>query len=130
MNDQPNAFRKRANELVRRRGIYGCLGMVVILIPLACMGLISIPQSKIYRVQCTCLSLPADDGALQDWLAEQPGVLSRTVHIQRSEANQVSISIMMARDVWDQPPFPDLEAKCKELGYDLGDGRFEDVRRR
>jgi hypothetical protein len=90
------------------------------------VGLKSIPATLIYSVEAEFAEMPADDKALEEWLRTQPGVAKAIVGQREGEPRVLVVWLIMVRDGWGRPPFPDLEAKCDELGYRGRAGRFRD----
>jgi hypothetical protein len=103
-------------------------------IALACGGLgllyahlVRVPFS--YQVEARFETLPDDDKALKSWIKEQPGVVPHTVWIGRFGPDKKLLSIMFiqVRNGAGKPPFPNLGAVCKELGYASPDGPLRDA---
>lgn len=63
--------------------------------------------------------MPADDQLLVEWLKAQPGVVSRTVHVKRFGPKEHTVEVMwiQSQTLAGNPPYPDLNQKCAELGY-------------
>lgn len=101
------------------------LAVVAVLLTAVWAGLKSIPVSLLYWVETEFQELPENDDALTAWLAAQPGVIHAFVGQRKGEPNTLVVSFGMARTGWG-PPFPDLEAKCRELGYRGPTGLFRD----
>ena len=80
-------------------------------------GLKSIPYSVGYQVEAEFAAFPPDDRPLEDWLRTQPGVVYGNVGQRKGEPNILVVSVTMVRDGWGRTPYPDLSAKCDELGY-------------
>jgi len=81
-----------------------------------------------YHVQAAVDTWPSDDEALREWLLQQPGVVKHTLRIDRSEQD-LEIFFIQSRNLAGDPPFPDLDPRCRMLGY--GDKvEFRDVRPR
>ena len=102
------------------------LGIALALIAL-CIYISTIPASYGYTVEAQFSKLPPNDTELKDWLARQPGVIDRTIHIKRSNGGKVRILLIISRNVWGNPPFPDLDAACESLGYSGPNHEFKDV---
>jgi hypothetical protein len=81
-----------------------------------------------YCVEAQFTALPADDKALSAWLANQPGVVAHTVHIGRHGVGGrlLKVGFIQVRNLLGQPPFPDLESRAPDLGYEGLDGPFRD----
>jgi hypothetical protein len=91
--------------------------------------LMSLPASLGYTVEAEFTELPPDDTALENWLLSQPGVASAFVGQRAGDPKVLVIHLLMTRNSWGQPPLPDFEAKCEELGYRGREGRFRDSTR-
>jgi hypothetical protein len=89
-------------------------------------GLKSLPASLGYVVEAEFAGFPPDDTALEEWLRAQPGVAVVFVGHRQNEPKVLVVHMIMTRDGWGRPPFPDLESKCDELGYRGRVGRFLD----
>ncbi len=86
--------------------------------------LIQIPYG--YTVQADFDTLPPDDRALKSWLLVQPGIVAHTVHFGRVGPDRKIVRIMFTqvRNQAGDPPFPDFDKACRELGYTGGSSRF------
>ena len=73
--------------------------------------------------------MPSDNTGLTDWLADQPGVVENRVHVQHSSNGTVTVTFLMSQNAFNVPSFPDLETKCRELGYKFKSPKFVDVDR-
>ena len=113
---------------MRSKKLLLLLGIVVLgaLLVALWAGLNSIPVSRGYEVEAEFAELPPDDTTLEDWLAAQPGVARVIVGQRTGEPNVLVILLIVVRTGWDQTPFPDLNAKCDELGYKGRVGMFRD----
>ena len=100
---------------------------IILLAGIASLGFSFVPASRVYTVGAGFTSLPESDDKLQDWLREQPGVVDHTVHITRGQDQTLELTFIITQNTWKTPPFPDIETKCDELGYELS-SRFTDVR--
>jgi hypothetical protein len=69
--------------------------------------------------------MPADDKALISWLQSQPGIIPKHVWVER-RGKTLQVNFSQERDSWGAPPIPDLDSKCKELGYLAPTGLFRD----
>jgi hypothetical protein len=90
-------------------------------------GLHFVPADLAYEVEAEFTALPANDGPLEDWLRNRPGVY--LAHVQRQPVRgswRLVVVFGMTRNGWGRPPLPDLEGKCAELGYRGQKGRFRD----
>jgi hypothetical protein len=92
----------------------------------AYVGLKFIPASIGYTVEAEFEEMPADDAALEAWLLTQPGVARAIVGEHTGQPNKLVVTLIMVRNTWGQPPFPNLESKCEELGYRGRKARFND----
>jgi hypothetical protein len=72
--------------------------------------------------------MPADDRELEKWLVAQPGMHPHSVTIERN-MNQLLVSNTLLRNLSGQPRLPDLDLKCKQLGY-VGKPFRDDIRGR
>ena len=88
-----------------------------------------LPASLGYTVEAEFADFPPDDTALEEWLRRQPGVVKAFVGQREGEPGVLVIDVLMVRNGWGDPPFPDLETKCDELGYHGRAGRFRDSKR-
>ena len=102
---------------MRYRWIVVTLVIVSLLLTAAWVGLKSIPASLLYEFSAEFTELPPDDTVLEQWLQTQPGVAKATVGMREGEPNKVVVLLVMVRNGWGEPPLPDLDAKCDELGY-------------
>lgn len=90
-------------------------------------GLKSILVSYSFDVEAEFSELPTDDTAIDSWLRSQPQVAAVIIaRDEKSQPKKIEVIFIQARDGWGRPPFPDLEAKCDELGYKGRVGRFRD----
>ena len=92
---------------------------IAILGAVAVYGLSRIPASVSHSLATTYQSAPESDDALRAWLAEQPGVVEHTIQINRYEENRIELHLIVTQDSWRNPPFPDIDSKCTELGYNM-----------
>jgi len=90
-------------------------------------GLSRIPASFVYSLETTYQTAPESDDALRAWLIEQPGVAEHTVQINRYENNRMELHLIVTQDSWRNPPFPNVDSKCSELGYNMS-RPFADIR--
>jgi hypothetical protein len=92
----------------------------------------NISASLSYCVEATFRELPDNDEALVEWLKTQPGIVPNTVHARRfgPERVELEVGFIQVRTMSGHPPFPNLEAKCAELGYLDPNGPFLDCKDR
>ena len=93
--------------------------VLTVLVTVTGYGLSRIPASFIYSLEATCHDAPESDDELRAWLAEQPGVLEHAIIINRYKTGQIELHLMVVQDSWGNPPFPDVNSKCTDLGYDI-----------
>ena len=75
--------------------------------------------SIFYDVAAHYTHMPSDDQALKAWIKSQPGVVARTVHVER-KGDELRVTFIMSQTVFGrQPPFPKqgLLDTCASLGY-------------
>ena len=82
-----------------------------------------------YEVEAEFAELPPDDTALQAWLKQQPGVIPTLTYVQRTGPSKkvLQVNVVMSRNLLGEPPIPDLEKTCAELGYRGQRDRFRDT---
>jgi len=85
-----------------------------------------IQSSNVYTVQSVYRTAPSSDDELLQWLTRQPGVVNRTVHLERLPERKLRLTLIIVQNLLKYPSFPDIEIRCDELGYDL-DGKFVDL---
>jgi hypothetical protein len=92
----------------------------------------SVRASLSYCMEAEFARLPPDDDRLVEWLKVQPGVVAHTVLVRRfgGEGKQLEVGFLQVRSLAGDPPFPDLDRKCRELGYRAPDGPFRDCKDR
>ena len=102
--------------------------LIVALIVATCvaLGLTMIQSSNVYTVEAMCHATPHSDDELLQWLTRHPGVVKRTVHLERVSERKLRLTLVIVQNLLKYPPFPDIEIKCEEFGYDL-DGKFVDL---
>ena len=90
----------------------------------------SVNASLGYCVEWEFGQMPPNDDALVEWLKVQPGIISRTVQIRRFGANgtELEVGLIQVRTLAGDPPFPDLDQQCAELGYAQPKGKFVDCK--
>lgn len=90
------------------------------------------PVSFLYCVEATFDGLPKNDDPLLEWLKVQRGVVPDTVHIRRieTERDKLEVGFIQVRTIAGEPPLPNLEMKCAELGYKGPNGHFRDCKNR
>lgn len=74
--------------------------------------------------------LPADDAALRSWLEAQPGIYRVFVlrRDQEAERHRLEVSYGISSNGWRYPhDLPDLDSKCRELGYSGNDTPFQAI---
>ena len=79
-------------------------------------GLHLIPASQGYSVRAAFAKLPANDRELEQWLRNQPGVVSHTAHVLR-DGQVVRVSWIMTQDLAGKPHTPDLLPAWQRMGY-------------
>ena len=73
-----------------------------------------IRPSIVYGESAEFAELPADDRAIEQWLATQPGVV-RTFATR--ESNTIRVNWIMSRDLLGNPPIPNLRDQFERFGY-------------
>jgi hypothetical protein len=76
----------------------------------------AIKPSIIYSFRADFAEMPPDDAELTDWLRNQPGVIRRTVAVNR-EPSAIRVHWIMSRDLFGNPPTPDCQQQFNRLGY-------------
>lgn len=91
-----------------------------------------VPISFVFCVEARFDKLPKDDDLLVEWLKTQPGVVPHTVYAQRigEKGSLLEVYLIQSTSVSRHPPFPDLDAKCAELGYERPDAAFRNCENR
>ena len=84
-----------------------------------------LPVSFGYCVEAEFESLPPDDSALENWIKEQPRVVSHTVGICRGGPENKSLRIMYIHSRRIRERNVDLNEACARLGY-VAKERFRD----
>ena len=79
-----------------------------------------------YNIETTFETMPKDDEGLESWLQDQSGIMAGTVSVDRPSGTKLIVHFVMARNRTGHPGLPDLEEKCKALGYAGGSGAFLD----
>ena len=82
------------------------------------------PVRRSYSVTAAGLEMPQLDRELESWLKDQPGVIANSVSIKRNFNNNLNISLEMSQSIFGLPKFPDVDAKCSEMGYRFKTDRF------
>jgi hypothetical protein len=93
------------------------VAILVFFASLAAIGWCLFLQVKVsvgYAVRAEFTQLPADDKALESWLAAQPGVVKVTTN---RDPGAIRVYWVMVQDVWKNPPVPDLRQVFEEFGY-------------
>jgi len=85
----------------------------------------SVHVASKYSIETTFETMPKDDEGLENWLQGQPGIMAGTVSVDRPGSDKLIVHFVMARNKAGHPGLPDLEGKCKALGY-AGGGIFRD----
>ncbi|HVS72309.1 MAG TPA: hypothetical protein VHQ47_13725 [Phycisphaerae bacterium] len=77
------------------------------------------PASYGYSVEAQFSSLPANDEALAGWLKARPGVVARSVHVERGgeDGKVLRVKFIQSRGLWGRPATQGLDQACRELGY-------------
>lgn len=85
-----------------------------------------------YCVEATFQELPENDEPLAEWVKSQRGIVAHTVHIRRfgTHGDELEVGFIQVRTIAGDPPFPELEEKCAELGYKQPSGPFRDCKDR
>lgn len=89
-----------------------------------------VPASFHFCLEGKFQTMPADDNKLMAWLGTQPGVVPHQVHVRRFEGGIVEVGFIQVTTLAHNPPLPDLDSKCAELGYKGPDGPFHDCENR
>ncbi len=109
------------------RSIVKTVSGILCVVLIGVFALSFIPASRIYSVETTFTSAPASDEELHKWLADQPGVVEHTIHLNRRDNQRIGLTFVISQNSWKRPAFPDIESQCSVLGYELS-GAFTDVR--
>jgi hypothetical protein len=117
--------------LPKRIGIIACFVICSIAVGIGGLFLLAhnLKASMSYCVEATFSELPANDEAFTEWLKNQHGIVPNTVHVRRF-GDEVEVGFIQVRTITGDPPFPNLEQECAELGYRLASGRFRDCKNR
>jgi hypothetical protein len=78
------------------------------------MLLLQVKASIVYSVRAEFTELPADDKALENWLAAQPGVVKAMCD---RDPGAIRVYWIMVQDMRRKPPAPDLHQAFEEFGY-------------
>jgi hypothetical protein len=70
-------------------------------------------------------NMPADDKDLKKWLCVQPGVVPESVWISR-RGRSLLVGFSIDRNLNGRPAVPNLDGKCKSLGYGGPNSAFRD----
>jgi hypothetical protein len=81
-------------------------------------GLKTLPASIGYEVEADFRSMPKGDEALTKHLLAEPGMTRVVVGTRAGEPNTLVVIFVIVRNSWGRPPLPDIDAICRELGYD------------
>src|SRR5262249_55984774 len=79
-------------------------------------GLQRLQVGTFFAVIAHYSQMPIDDKPLENWLKERPGVVDRTVHIER-KGTELRASFIMSQTLSGSPPVPDFSHACERLGY-------------
>ena len=77
------------------------------------------PLGVVYLVEANYRTTPNSDENLRAWFIEQPGVVENSVFITRYENGKFEVLVNVNQNWWRLPPFPDVETRCAELGYEF-----------
>jgi hypothetical protein len=71
-----------------------------------------------YTVESQFAQLPPNDSQLTAWIQSQPGILARTVHVERvgSDGKTIRVFFLQSRNLAGEPPLPDLDTACNRVG--------------
>ena len=79
-----------------------------------------VPITTNYTVQATFDSMPQDDVELLKWMANQPGVVGQSVHVERAPGTKfVKVDFRMTRPLLGEPGLPDVDQAWAHLGYTM-----------
>lgn len=67
------------------RTLLAVLAAISVALALARQAATHIYPSVIYQERAEFVELPPSDASLEQWLREQPGVVSHTVHVEREK---------------------------------------------
>jgi hypothetical protein len=70
--------------------------------------------------------MPENDKELEDWLKSQREVAPDSVGVYRN-GKTVQVWYRLSRNYWSKQPIPDLNLKCKSLGYIGHNAAFHDI---
>lgn len=104
--------------------------IVIAVAPLAWIAAKNLYASFGYVVEARFSEMPTNDNSLVEWIRSQPGVVRHTVHIGRFESNLLYVTFIQSQNLLGEPPFPNLDAGAKSLGYRGADGPFRDSKDR
>lgn len=105
--------------------------LVAIILTWSGIGLCrKINRSKIYCVEREFDSLPASDHSLTEWLKMQPGIVARTVRVERFESKQIllRLTFLQSQNIFGEPLFPNIEQECEMIGYKGASTPFRDYK--
>lgn len=66
-----------------------------------------------------CERIPRTDEGLSLWLEQQPGVVAKSVRVFR-KGRHLYVTFFFDRSFDGRPEFPDIDTKCRSLGYVSG----------
>jgi hypothetical protein len=122
----------RVGAAMRRRACLVATAVIAAVV-LACAGAyhwfthaVEVPFG--FELEARFETFPADDEPLKEWLRRQWGVIPHLVAVGRfgDDKKLLVVTFSQVRNLAGEPPLPDLDAVCKELGYRNPDGRFRD----
>jgi hypothetical protein len=82
--------------------------------------------TRTYSVTAVGLDMPKFDHEIEEWLEAQPGVVHDSVEVSRNWNNNLHVRLQMSQTWFGKPEFPNVYAKCSELGYRFKTDRFFD----
>jgi hypothetical protein len=110
------------------RTLFAMVGVLVVV--LCCFVAASrIRASYFYELAADFESMPIDDLEFTSWLRGQPGVVARTVAVGRSGRTEIVVRFVQSSSLLGHPRLPNLNARCREMGYAGVDSDFRDVQR-
>ncbi len=73
--------------------------------------------TRTYLVTAAGLDMPRLDREIAAWLEAQPGVVHDSVEVIRNGNNNLNVRLQMTQSLFGEPEFPNVYARCSELGY-------------
>jgi len=70
----------------------------------------------LFSVEAQFEQMPPNDEELEDWLKSHPAVAPESVGVYRN-GKTLQVFFRQSRNYWSQAPTPNLDSKCKSLGY-------------